>query len=58
VGEAIANSPKGLQGLLNRLINQTHPGSEGDACPEGTQGPIGLEEAVGRTRSREKDGLK
>ena len=34
------------------------PSGQGDPRPEGTQGPIGLEEAVGRTRSREKDGLK
>jgi hypothetical protein len=47
-----------LQGLLHRRVYQTQAGGKGDPCSEGTQGPIGLEKAVGRTRSREKDGLQ
>jgi hypothetical protein len=42
VSEAIAHPPQGLEGLFHRRFDQAKPGGQGDARPEGSQGPIGL----------------
>jgi hypothetical protein len=52
VSEGIAHPSKGLKGLLHRRLDQAKPSGQGDPCPEGTQGPIGLKERVRGSRSR------
>jgi len=52
VGEGITHAPQGVEGSQHRGLDQAKPCGQAAPRPEGSQGPIGLEDLVRGARSR------